>query len=149
MELERVLSHLADALVRQLRYAEAAQRLQTMYDLQRSQSSSRATHTGLRLLDARLRNGGNPRVADLIRELSASGADHITTAIAQTIRAYLDGVPKSGATDRLTLLLVELRSIEGEPDTAWAALLDRLEAICAAGEARTDSSPPGAEPDGR
>ena len=148
VELERVLSYLADALVRQLRYAEAAQRLQTMYDLQRSQSSSRAAHTGLRLLDARLRNGGNPRVADLIRGLSASGADDVTTAIVQTISAYLDGVPKSGATDRLALLLVELRSIEGEPDTAWAALLDRLEAMCAAGEARTDSSPPGAEPGG-
>lgn len=148
-ELEGVLSHLADALVRQLRYAEAAQRLQTMYDLQQSQSSSRATHTGLRLLDARLRNGGNPRVADLIRALSASGADDVRAGIVQTISAYLDGIPKNGATDKLALLLVELKTVEAEPlGTAWAALLDRLEAICAADDARTDSSPPGAEPDG-
>ena len=148
-ELEGALSHLADALRRQRRYAEAAQRLQSLYDLQRKRSSSQVTPTGLRLLDARLRNGAKPRVADLIRELSATDADDVGTGIIQTISAYLDDVPNRVATDKLSLLLDELRTVEAESlGKAWAALLARLGAICAAGEARTDSSTSGTEPNG-
>ena len=150
-ELEGILDRLADTLLRQSRYAEAAQHLQALYELQRRQSPGASIRTGLRLLGARLRSSANPNVSELLGELATAERKDVQSDIVQTISDYLDAKPANGSAESLRSLLEELKTIPiGLFGAEWIALVERVEGLCATVKAGTESTaaPQPRDPDG-
>lgn len=122
---ESVLDRLATILLSERRYPEAVPHLRALYDLRAARSDPSTMETGLRLLDAVLRDPASTGIGDFIRKLADGSPGETTEKAVERVKAYLESEHAQANVPRTRRLLTELRALPPElMGPAWTGLLD-------------------------
>ena len=125
---DAVRSRLAEVLVANGGFTEAAGQLRDLYASLSARGDAGAISAGLRWLSATLRSDVHQNLAGLIEQLTTAAADPAARQrIVVTVAAYADEPGVAQSQERTAALLAHLETVPAQPlGELWSELLNRL-----------------------